>query len=114
MVENEKKHTMLYIYATMGVSKESIEKSFNSNLSKYKDIFSIIDKRLKCQILLLLHVARYYLNHGYFYNKPEIENDPILVKGDIGHFGICVIIRQRSTLAPTKWCKPYGAKTLDL
>ena len=35
MVDNEKKPAMGYIYAAMGVAKESIEKAFSSNSSKY-------------------------------------------------------------------------------
>lgn len=49
MVDNlKKKLTMCYIYATMRVENDSIEKYFNFNSSKYKDIFVIINKRWEC------------------------------------------------------------------
>ncbi|KAI5402220.1 hypothetical protein KIW84_050010 [Lathyrus oleraceus] len=102
----------------MEVAKELIEKAFNSNSSKYKYVFAIIDKRWECQLHHPLHVVGYYLNLEYFYNKPEIENCLKLVKshevkdmisvqlaeykGVRGLFGIGVAIRQRSILAPGK------------
>ena len=120
---------MGYIYVAMVVAKESIEKVFNSNSSKYKAVFVIIDKRWECQLHHPLHSAGYYLNPEYYYEKPEIENDPKLVrglskcietlsesdevedkisvqlaqyKGATGLFGIRATIRQRLTLAPGK------------
>ncbi|XP_050897017.1 uncharacterized protein LOC127103817 [Lathyrus oleraceus] len=141
MVDNERKPAMGYIYAAMGVAKESIEKAFNSNSSKYKAVFDIIDKRWECQLHHPLHSAGYYLNPEYYYEKPEIENGPKLVrglrkcietlsesdevedkisvqlaqyKGATGLFGIRVVIRQRMTLAPTEWSKSYGAEIPDL
>lgn len=129
MVDNERKPGMGYIYVAMGVVKESIEKAFNSNSSKYKAVFDIIDKRWECQLYHLLDSASYYLNPEYYYEKPEIKNDPKLVRGlrkcietlsendevedkisvqlaqykvATGLFGIRAAIRQRLTLAPGK------------
>ncbi|KAI5389818.1 hypothetical protein KIW84_075212 [Lathyrus oleraceus] len=83
----------------------------------------------------------YYLNPEYYYEKPEIENDPKLVrglrkcietlsesdevedkisiqlaqyKGATDLFSIRAPIRQRSTLASVEWWKSYGAETPDL
>ncbi|XP_050910069.1 uncharacterized protein LOC127123936 [Lathyrus oleraceus] len=81
MVDNKRKPAMGYIYVAMVVAKESIEKVFNSNSSKYKAVFVIIDKRWECQLHHPLHSAGYYLNPEYYYEKPEIENDPKLVRG---------------------------------
>ncbi|XP_050886272.1 uncharacterized protein LOC127091628 [Lathyrus oleraceus] len=141
MVDYERKPAMSYTYAAIGVAKESIEKAFNSNSSKYKAIFDIIDKRWECQLHHPLHSAGYYLNPEYYYEKPEIENDLKLVrglrkcietlsesdevedkisvqlaqyKGATGVFGIRAIIRQRMTLAPAEWWKSYGAESPDL
>ncbi|XP_050885002.1 uncharacterized protein LOC127088128 [Lathyrus oleraceus] len=127
MVDNERKPAMCYIYAAMGVAKESIEKTFNSNSSKYKVVFDIIDKRWECQLHHPLHSTGYYLNLEYYYEKPEIENDLKLVRGlrkcietlsesdevedkisvQLAQykdatclFGIRAAIRQRLTLAP--------------
>ncbi|KAI5440288.1 hypothetical protein KIW84_025566 [Lathyrus oleraceus] len=79
MVDNKRKPAMGYIYVAMVVAKESIEKVFNSNSSKYKAVFVIIDKRWECQLHHPLHSAGYYLNPEYYYEKPEIENDPKLI-----------------------------------
>ncbi|CAI8588967.1 unnamed protein product [Vicia faba] len=88
-----------------------------------------------------IYSAGHDLNPEYYYFKPEIENNGRLVKGlckcietlnesyavedliseqlsqyrgDTGLFGIRAAIRQRSTLAPAKWWKSYGAETLKL
>ena len=45
LVDGEKKPPMGYIYEAMDRAKEAIAKSFNNNEEKYKDIFTIIDKR---------------------------------------------------------------------
>ena len=45
LVDNERKPAMGYIYKAMDRCKEAIKKSFNENEDKYKEIFSIIDKR---------------------------------------------------------------------
>ncbi|XP_050916790.1 uncharacterized protein LOC127131960 [Lathyrus oleraceus] len=129
MVDKERKPVIGYIYAAMRVAKESIEKAFNSNSSKYKVVFDIIDKRWECQLHHPLHSAGYYLNPAYYYEKQEIDSDPKLVrglrkcidtlsksdevedkisiqleqyKGATYLFGIRVTIRQRLTLAPSK------------
>nr|XP_027188694.1 uncharacterized protein LOC101508427 [Cicer arietinum] len=81
LVDNEKKLVMGYIYATMIKAKEDIRKAFIEQGSKYVDVFAIIDERWKCQLHHPLHIAGYYLNPKYFYSKPEIVNDLILVGG---------------------------------
>nr|XP_027193546.1 uncharacterized protein LOC101501031 [Cicer arietinum] len=138
LVDNEKKPAMGYIYAAMIKAKEDIRKAFNEQASKYIDVFAIIDERWKCQLHHPLHAAGYYLNPKYFYSRPEIENNPILVGGlhlcieilseshqmsDMttaqlseykianGLFGLGGAIRQRTTLAPAEWWKTYGAQT---
>src|SRR5262249_30257402 len=45
LVNNEKKPAMGYIYEAIDQAKEAIQKTFNENEEKYKEIFSIIDKR---------------------------------------------------------------------
>jgi hypothetical protein len=130
IVDNEKQPAMGYIYAAMLEAKEAIEKSFNSNTSKFIEVFKIIDKRWECQLHHPLHAAGYYLNPKYFFSKPDIESDPKLVRGlhkcietlcesyeveDMvrsqlgiytsvgGLFGLRGAIRQRGTLAPGKF-----------
>ena len=50
LVDNERKPAMGYIYEAMDRCKETIKKSFNEDEDKYKEIFSIIDKRWECQL----------------------------------------------------------------
>ena len=50
LVDNERKPAMGYIYKAMDRCKETIKKSFNEDVDKYKEIFSIIDKRWECQL----------------------------------------------------------------
>ncbi|WJX54375.1 hypothetical protein P8452_40264 [Trifolium repens] len=141
IVDNEKQPAMGYIYAAMLEAKEAIEKSFNSNTSKFIEVFKIIDKRWECQLHHPLHAAGYYLNPKYFFSKPDIESDPKLVRGlhkcietlcesyeveDMvrsqlgiytsvgGLFGLRGAIRQRGTLAPAAWWKLYGVEVPDL
>ena len=41
----KKKPAMGFIYEAMDRAKESIQRAFNNNEGKYKDILAIIDKR---------------------------------------------------------------------
>ena len=45
LVNNERKLAMGYIYEAKNRCNKTIKKSFNKNEAKYKEIFSIIDKR---------------------------------------------------------------------
>lgn len=45
LVDNEKKPVMEYIYEAMDRPKEAIQKTFDRDESKYKDVFAISDKR---------------------------------------------------------------------
>ena len=75
LVDGEKKTPMGYIYEAMTRAKDTIVRSFNRNEEKYKEIFKIIDKRWEIQLHQPLHVAWYFLNPEFFYDKPEIEHD---------------------------------------
>ena len=44
-MDGEKKPPMGYIYEAMDRAKKAIAKSFNDREEKYKDVFTIIDKR---------------------------------------------------------------------
>ncbi|KAH1198220.1 hypothetical protein GmHk_18G051832 [Glycine max] len=56
-------------------AKEAIQRAFNNNEGKYKDILAIIDKRWDCQLHHPLHATGYYLNPKFFYTNPNIDND---------------------------------------
>ena len=66
---------MGFIYEAMDRAKEAIQRAFNNNERKYKDIFAIIDKRWDCQLHHPLHATGYYLNPKFFYTNPNIDND---------------------------------------
>ncbi|XP_059661220.1 uncharacterized protein LOC132307463 isoform X3 [Cornus florida] len=138
LVDGEKKPPMGYIYAAMDRAKEAIAKSFGEVEDKYKDIFEIIDKRWNIQLHRPLHAAGYYLNPGYFYSNPKIEEDEDIANDlyaciarlvpDVkdqdkiteelslyskaeGLFGNPFAIRQRSTRGPANWWEAYGKST---
>ena len=69
LVDNEKKPAMGFIYEAMDRAKEAIQRAFNNNEGKYKDILAIIDKRWDCQLHHPLHAGGYYLNPKLFYTK---------------------------------------------
>ncbi|KAH1232957.1 hypothetical protein GmHk_09G025506 [Glycine max] len=81
LVDNEKKLAMGFIYEAMDRAKEAIQRAFNNNEGKYKDILAIIDKRWDCQLHHPLHAAGYYLNPKFFYTNPNIDSDNEVVDG---------------------------------
>ncbi|XP_040873455.1 uncharacterized protein [Glycine max] len=82
LVDNEKKKpAMGFIYEAMDRAKEAIQRAFNNNEGKYKDILAIIDKRWDCQLHHPLHAAGYYLNPKFFYTNPNIDSDNEVVDG---------------------------------
>ncbi|KAK4253832.1 hypothetical protein QN277_010456 [Acacia crassicarpa] len=141
LVDNEKRPAMGYIYEAMDRAKEAIQKSFNGNEDKYRDIFAIIDRRWDCQLHHPLHAAGHYLNPEYFYANPQIDDDAELITGLYkcidklsandeevdkihgqlekyrraeGLFGMNAAVRQRTKSAPTLWWKSYGAQVPEL
>ncbi|KAA0040972.1 uncharacterized protein E6C27_scaffold125G001750 [Cucumis melo var. makuwa] len=81
LVDGEKKPPMGYIYEAMDRAKEAIAKSFNNNEEKYKDIFTIIDRRWELQLHRPLHAAGYCLNPSFYYSNPSIQEDDEIVNG---------------------------------
>lgn len=129
LVDDEKKSAMGSIYPAMLEAKELIQKNFNNNESKYKDIIDIVDRRWSIQLHHSLHATGYYLNPKYFYSNPMIENDDKMLDGlyaciaklsesakvvdlihgelvkykmGVGHFGLKEAIRQRTDVASGK------------
>jgi len=66
---------MNFTYEVMDRSKEAIQRAFNDNKEKYKDIFVIIDHRWDCQLHHPLHVVGYYLNPRIYYTNPNIDKN---------------------------------------
>ncbi|KAL5145418.1 hypothetical protein HKD37_06G015463 [Glycine soja] len=141
LVDNEKKPAMGFIYEAMDRAKEAIQRAFNNNEGKYKDILAIIDKRWDCQLHHPLHATGYYLNPKFFYTNPNIDNDNEVVDGLYKcidrlseddnfvvevhkqllvykrageRFGMTVAMKARTEISPTEWWKLYGGKTQHL
>ncbi|KAH1242508.1 hypothetical protein GmHk_07G019820 [Glycine max] len=142
LVDNEKKKpAMGFIYEAMDRAKEAIQRAFNNNEGKYKDILAIIDKRWDCQLHHPLHAAGYYLNPKFFYTNPNIDNDNEVVDGLYKcidklsedddfvvevhkqllvykrageRFGMTAAMKARTEISPVKWWKLYGGKTPHL
>lgn len=68
---------MGYIYE----AKEAIQNVFNRDEDKYKDIFSIIDRRWECQLHHRLHAVGHYLNPVFFYSNRIIDLDHKVMEG---------------------------------
>ncbi|XP_031739008.1 uncharacterized protein LOC116402801 [Cucumis sativus] len=141
LVDGEKKPPMGYIYEAMDRAKEAIAKSFNNNEEKYKDIFTIIDKRWELQLHRPLHAAGYYLNLSFYYSNPNIQEDDEIVNGlyscitkmvaslevqdkilaELSKykraealFGQPLAIRQRDKISPVEWWDNFGQSTPNL
>ncbi|XP_011660188.2 uncharacterized protein LOC105436349 [Cucumis sativus] len=132
---------MGYIYEAMDRAKEAIAKSFNNNEEKYKDIFTIIDKRWELQLHRPLHAAGYYLNPSFYYSNPNSQEDDEIVNGlyscitkmvaslevqdkilvELSKykrakalFGQPLAIRQRDKISPVEWWDNFGQSTPNL
>ena len=81
LVDNERKSAMGYIYETIDRCNKITKKSFNENENKYKEIFSIIDKRWECQLHHPLHVKCHFLNPKFFYENHLVEFDENVTSG---------------------------------
>ncbi|KAL4345290.1 hypothetical protein AHAS_Ahas11G0263600 [Arachis hypogaea] len=73
LVDGEKKPPMDYIYEAMENANECIMKTFSNYVSKYSEVFKIIDNRWNCQLHRPLHAAGHFLNSELFYDNPRIE-----------------------------------------
>jgi len=66
---------MSFIYDAMDRAKETIQRAFNDNKEKYKNIFAIIHHRWDCQLYHPLHMTGYYLNPRFYYTNSNIDKD---------------------------------------
>ncbi|RVW88499.1 hypothetical protein CK203_043838 [Vitis vinifera] len=102
LVDNERKPAMGYIYKAMDRCKETIKKSFNEDEDKYKEIFSIIDKRWECQLHHRpLHAVDRLVSDIDVQDK--IIRELSTYKNAEGLFGIPIAIRSRKMLAPGRY-----------
>ncbi|XP_027341597.1 uncharacterized protein LOC113854653 [Abrus precatorius] len=125
----------------MDSPKEAIERTFNKNEEKYKNVFEIIDRRWECQLHHQLHVADHFLNLEFYYSNASIVFDPEVTHGLYkcierlsrfeeevdkitmelatykradGIFSLNAAIRQRYTLALAEWWRNYGNQVPNL
>ncbi|KAL5154147.1 hypothetical protein HKD37_19G053563 [Glycine soja] len=124
---------VVYILKAMEpIGQRAIQRAFNNNEEKYKDILAIIDKRWDCQLHHPLHAVGCYLNPKFFYTNPNIENDNKVVDGlykcidrlseddnfvvevhkqlleykRVGErFGMTVAMKARTEISPAHWCE---------
>jgi hypothetical protein len=65
-----------FFHGLMLEAKKEISERFDSNESRYKVAWDIIDKRWDSKLKTPLHLAGYYLNPYFYYpKKSEIEHD---------------------------------------
>ncbi|XP_020963400.1 uncharacterized protein LOC107645034 [Arachis ipaensis] len=81
LVDGEKKPPIGYIYEAMEKAKECIMKTFSNDVSKYSEVFKIVDNRWNCQLHRPLHATGHFLNPELFYDNPRIELDLEVTKG---------------------------------
>eukprot|EP00253_Pinus_taeda_P015102 PITA_15102 len=73
------KPTMGYIYEAMDLAKEAIKRRYGDEEAKYMPLLDIIDACWDRKLHSPLHVARYFLNPQYFYDKSKFNED-----GEVG------------------------------
>lgn len=80
IVDGEQSSTMAFIYCAMDECKEKIAKSFDNELSFYKEIWDIIDEKWEHQMHRDLHAAAYYLNPQFRWS-PNVSQHPEIKRG---------------------------------
>ncbi|KAI3675421.1 hypothetical protein L1987_85011 [Smallanthus sonchifolius] len=108
LVDGEHTPAMGFIYGAMDECKEKIAKNLDNDLSSYKEIWDIIDKKWELQMHRDLHAAAYYLNPQYRWNQL------IAYKEKKGLFGYRGSLATYQTRSPVKWWGEYGDDTPEL
>ena len=75
------KPAMGYIYVVMDLAKEAIKRRYGDEKAKYMPLWDIIDARWDRKLHSPLHVARYFLNPQYFYDKRKFNEDVEVRRG---------------------------------
>ncbi|RZC02947.1 hypothetical protein D0Y65_017865 [Glycine soja] len=88
LVDNEKKPAMGFIYEAMDRAKKAIQRAFNNNEGKYKDILAIIDKRWDCQLHHPLHAG------------VEVHKQLVVYKRARERFGMTAAVKARTEISP--------------
>ncbi|GAV78875.1 LOW QUALITY PROTEIN: DUF659 domain-containing protein, partial [Cephalotus follicularis] len=75
LVDGEMKPSRGYIYGAMDRAKEVIMKAFFGNEEKYKEVFTIIDRRWEVKLHRPLHAAAHFLNPEFYYYNKSVDVD---------------------------------------
>ncbi|XLU20766.1 hypothetical protein S245_056832, partial [Arachis hypogaea] len=115
LVDGEKKPPMGYIYEVIEKAKECIMKIFSNDVSKYSEVFKIVDNRWNCQL---------HLTKGWFECitrlvpsiavQEKILEKQALYKAGYGLFGSSFAKSQRKNLSPVFWWRTYGHEALNM
>ncbi|KAH1242001.1 hypothetical protein GmHk_07G019441 [Glycine max] len=107
LVDNEKKPAMGFIYEAMDRAKKAIQRAFNNNEGKYKDILAIIDKRWDCQLHHPLHAG---VVDGLYKCIDKLSEDDdfvvevhkqlVVYKRARERFGMTAAVKARTEISP--------------
>ena len=88
MVDGDKP-AMGCIYEAMDLAKEAIKRRYGDDETKYMPLWDIIDARWDRQLHSPLHVAGYFLNPQYFYDKSKVNEDGEVGRGLMTYIERC-------------------------
>ena len=80
IVDGERTPAMRFIYGAMDEAKEKIAKNLDGDVSSYKEIWDIIDKKWEFQLHRDLHATAYYLNPRFRWS-PNVSEHPKIKTG---------------------------------
>ncbi|AQK66064.1 hAT transposon superfamily protein [Zea mays] len=86
LVDGDVKPSMGFLYGELINEKKAIEEAFGNVEIKYKEVMSIVEKKMKNRLDSPLHVAAYMLNPYYSYTNSSILCDSTIME----KFMLCV------------------------
>ncbi|PWZ43833.1 Patellin-6 [Zea mays] len=86
LVDGDVKPSMGFLYGELINAKKAIKEAFGNVEIKYKEVMSIIEKKMKNRLDSPLHVAAYMLNPYYSYTNSSIFCDSTIME----KFMLCV------------------------
>jgi hypothetical protein len=86
LVDGDVKPAMGFLYGELVKAKKEIKDAFGNVEKNYKEVITIVDKKMKNRLDSPLHVAAYMLNPYYSYNNSNIFSNSAMVE----KFMLCV------------------------
>jgi hypothetical protein len=86
LVDGDVKPSMGFLYGELINAKNAIKEAFGNVEIKYKEVMSIVEKKMKDMLDSPLHVAAYMLNPYYSYTNSSIFCDSTIMEKSM----ICV------------------------